>query len=864
VTARVYRLLLRAYPRRFRERFGAEMEATWAERRAEPGGAARLWLVTVVDTLAGGVAERLRFAKEDDMGSLWQDVRFALRALARRPGFSFVAVATLALAIGANTAIFSLFNAMLLRPLPWKDPDRLVMAWTQARGAPQRATSYPLFRDWREQAKTLADVAAFRGQTVSLVGDGEPEPLPGAFVSASFHPMLGTTMGLGRGFLPEETEPGTARPVVILSDGLWRRRFGGDPAILGRTLVLNGNPRTVIGVLGPDWAPGRAPNDGWFMATDVWLPATDFPNAGGFERTSYEFLVVARLADGATPAAAAAELGAIARRAGDPALTGAEVVPVHEQIAGDTRPALLLLLGAVGMLLLIASTNVAALLVARGAQRRKEIAVRAALGAGRARLVRLLFSESALIVLAGGALGVLAAAVLADALRAIVPVGASAPDRLALDRSVLAYAAAMTAAAALVAGLVPALQASRSDLMGVIKAQDVRARGRVRDALIVAEGALSVILLVAAGVLVRSAVALARVDPGFAPERVLAAELRLPPARYRTPEQIATFFDQTLARLRAIPGASAAALARAVPFGGNDGSGKMQIVGREVPAGQEPVVAMNLVSEGYFGAMGIPLVRGRDFTRADALGTPGVAIVSAHLAARFFPGEDPLGKTIRTDDGTFAIVGVAADSKHGSLEAEPRLQVFEPTRQAPKIFTGVVVRATGDPAALAGALKQAIWSVDPSQPVWKVKTMVELVDRARRGAGALGLLVGLFAAVAVVLATIGIYGVMSYATVQRRREIGIRVALGAPAGRVVWELLRRGAGLAALAALLGCAGAAALGRILGLTFFGVAPLDPASFAGAAALLMAASTLASFLPARRAARVDPMIVLGSEG
>ncbi len=863
MSARVYRLLLRAYPRRFRDRFGAELLATWQERRGEPGGAIAMWLATLIDALANGLAERARGAKEDGMDSLWQDIRFAARALVRRPGFTFVAVATLALGIGANTAIFSLFNAVLLKPLPYQEPDRLVLAWTQNPGQPQRATSYPLFKDWRAQAKTLSDVAVFRGQTINLTGSGDPEPIPGAFVSANFHAMLGATTVLGRGFLPEEVEPETARPVAVIGHAVWQRRFGGDPGVLGKTLVLNGNAHTVVGVLGPDWVPGRAPNDGWFMATEVWLPAAYFPNAHGFERAAPEFLVVGRLAGGATPESATAELTAIARRADDVGATGAVVIPVHEQIVGDTRPALLLLLGAVGMLLLIACVNVAALLIARGAQRQKEIAVRAALGAGRGRLVRHLFTESALLVVAGGGLGILAASFLARVLRAIVPVGASVPGELAIDGTVLGYGVGITAVAALVAGLVPAWQASRSDLMGVIKTPDGRARGRLRDALVVAEGALSVVLLVAAGLLVRSASALAQVDPGFQPAPLLTAEFRLPAARYKTPEQMGQFFDQALAALRAIPGVSAAALARAVPFGGNDGSGRMQVVGRETAPGKEPVVSTNLVSEGYFAAMGIPLLRGRDFTRADTLGTPGVAVVSARFADRFFPGEDPLGQRIQTDDGTFAIVGVVGDSKHGSLEAEPRLQMFAPTRQVPKIFSGVVLRATGDPAALASALKRAIWSVDPSQPVWKIRPMAELVDRTRRGAGALGLLVTLFAGVAVLLATIGIYGVMSYAVVQRRREIGIRVALGAPAGRVVWELLRRGAALAALAAVLGCVGAAALGRVLKLSFFGVAPLDPVSFLGAAGLLVVAATLASFLPARRAARVDPMVVLGSD-
>src|SRR5436309_1736068 len=552
------------------------------------------------------------------MDTLLQDLRYSVRTLIERPGFAVVAALTIALGVGGTTAMFGVVDAVLLRPLPYADPDRLVVLWTRTPGGPQAAASWPEFVDWREQNHSFADMAVWRGQSVNLTGGAEPERVFGAFVSVRFFPLLGARPVLGRTFTPEETDPSTARPVAVLGHGLWQRRFGSDPAILGKSLVLNGQSHTVVGVLGPEFDGGQAPANGWFMGCDAFLPISYFPNQKGLERGATEILVLGRLRPEVSLNEARTDMTVVARRLEQAypdthAGRGVEIVPLHEQIVGDTRPALLVLLGAVGLVLLIACANVANLLLARASHRRRELAVRAALGAGRTRLFRQLLTESALLAFLSGALGVLVGNWGMALLVTVAPPGVL-PGSVALDGRVMAFALALTAATGLCFGLVPALQSSRPDLDGVLKEAGrggSGARGhRFRDALVVAEVTRSLVLLVGAGLLLRSAVALRHADLGFRPDHLLTAEFRLPPAKYPEPSAIAAFLRQALERIRAVPGIESAALVRAVPFSGNGGSTTYQVEGQPEPAkGREPVTQLNIVSPGYFRTMGIPQVR---------------------------------------------------------------------------------------------------------------------------------------------------------------------------------------------------------------------------------------------------------------
>jgi putative ABC transport system permease protein len=884
---RLYAILLRAYPRAFREDVAAEMAATFADRYREQATIGRralavLWARTFWDTARNALPERLAALEERRttgrggvaMDTLAQDVRYAVRALAQRPGFTIVAVLTIALGVGANTAIFSVVNAVLLRPLPYPDADRLVMVWTTT-GSGNNAAAWPEYVDWRAQSHSFEEMAVWRGQSVSLTGGAEPERVAGAFISASFFDVVGARPQLGRTFRPEETDPATTAPVAVISHGLWTRRFGADPGILGRTLVLNGQPRTVVGVLGPEFEPGRAPFNGWFMGTEAWQPVADFPNAKGLERGQTELLVAARLRSGVTVAAAQADLEVVARRLEQAypdthARRRVRILPLHELLVSEVRPALLILLGAVGLVLLIGCANVANLLLARAAHRQCELALRSALGAGRRRLVTQLLTESIVLAVAAGAVGTAVGYAGLRGLAALVPASAGLPETMGIDGNVLAFTVGLSLFTALAFGLLPALQASRPDLVAVLReggrSLGGGARRRFRDGLVVAEVAVSLVLLVGAGLLLRSALALHSADPGFRSDRILTMEFRLPPARYAQPAQIATFFREILGRMRALPGLESVALVRAVPFSGNSGSSAYEIEGAAPPPpGREPRTQTNIVSTGYFRTMAIPVLQGRDFEERDNAEAPPVAVVSATFARRAWPGQDALGKRLRFKDSDpwVSVVGVVGDVKHGSFTDADEPQAYTPHDQDPRIFACVVARTAGDPTAMAGPIRQAIWSVDPQQPVWKVRSMEALLASARGPARAVTILIGVFAAVALLLAAVGIYGVMTYLVTQRTREIGIRIALGASAPAVVAMVVGRGLALTSIALVLGVAGAVALTRTLGTLLFGVGPLDPATFGAAAVVLGAVALLASYLPARRAAKVDPVVALAEE-
>jgi putative ABC transport system permease protein len=807
------------------------------------------------------------------MDKLLQDLRYALRQLVERPGFAVVAALTIALGVGGTTAMFGVVDATLLRPLPFADPGRLVMVWATLPGEPQNAASWPEFVDWREQSRFFADMAVWRGQSVNLTGTGEPERLIGAFVSDRFFPLIGARLHLGRGFTAEETDPASMKPVAVLSFGLWQRRFGGDAAILGRNLILNGQSHTVVGVLDPDFEPGQAPFDAWFMGTEVFLPAPYFPNKKGLARGETELLVIGRLRPGTTAEEAQADLSVVARRLEQAypethAGRGVQVVGMHEQIVGPIKPALLVLLGAVGLVLLIACANVANLLLARASGRRRELAVRAALGAGRTRLLRQLLTESALLAAAGGALGLLVGHWGLSFLVAVAPPN-TLPATVAIDGRVLAFAFALTAATGVLCGAGPAIHASRADVDGVLKEAGRGGSGsvghRFRDGLVVAEVTLSLVLLIGAGLLVRSALALQRADPGFRADHVLTAEFRLPPSKYAEPRAIAAFLRQARERLQAVPGIESLALVRAVPFSGNSGSTTYQVEGQpEPPKGREPIAQLNIVSPDYFRTLGIPQLRGRDFDAHDTADAPTAAVINDTMARQVWPGMDPIGRRLRLREAGWAtVVGVVGDVRHSGLAEPPQAQVYTTHEQDARIFACVVARTSGDPMAMAAPMRAAIWSVDKDQPVWKVRSLEQLVSGSRGRSQSMGLLVGMFALVAVALAGVGIYGVMSYAVSQRTREIGIRMALGAESRRVMRLVVGRALALTGLAIVLGAAGAAALARLLGTLLFGVRPADPATFAAAAAALAAVGALAAYLPARRAACIDPVRALADE-
>jgi putative ABC transport system permease protein len=886
---RLYAILLRAYPRAFRDDVGEEMAATFADRYRDQAARGRLalallWARTLWDTARNATPERLAALADRDqrkrrgaagMDTLTQDVRYAVRALAQRPGFTVVAMLTIGLGVGANTAIFSVVNAMLLQPLPYPDADRLVILWTNS-GAGNSPAAWPEYVDWRSQSRSFEEMAVWRPQSVSLTGGGaEPERLTGAFVSASFFDLTGARAQRGRAFRPEETDPATTQPLAVISHGLWTRRFGADPGILGRTLVLNGKPRTVIGVIGPEFEGGRAPFDGWFMGTEVWLPVADFPNANALARGQTELLVAARLRPGVSLDSARADLAVVARRLEQAypethAHRAVTVIPLHQELVDGVRPALLILLGAVGLVLLIACANVANLLLARAAHRQRELALRSALGAGRRRLLAQLLTESMVLAVAAGVLGALIGSLGLRGLAALVPADAGLPQRLGVDRTVLAFTAGLSLITGVVFGLLPALQASRPDLVAVLReggrSVGGAARRRFRDGLVVAEIALSLVLLVGAGLLLRSVLALQSADPGFRTDRLLTMEFRLPTSRYAQPAQIAAFFREVLERMRAVPGVESVALVRAVPFSGNGGSSAYEIESTPPPApGREPRTQTNIVSPDYFRTMGIPLLQGRAVDERDTAEAPPVAVVSATFARTAWPGQEALGKRLRFKDTErwVTVVGVVGDIRHGSFAEAAAAQAYTPHDQDPRIFACVVARTTGDPMAVAAPIRRAIWSVDPEQPVWKVRTMEALLAGARGPARALTILIALFAGVALVLAAVGIYGVMTYVVTQRTREIGIRMALGASARTVVGMVVGRGLMLTAIAIVLGLAGAAALTRTLATLLFGVGPLDPVTFAAAAVVLGALALLASYLPARRAARVDPVVALADE-
>ena len=816
------------------------------------------------------------------MGTLLQDIRYGLRMLAKNPGFTLVAVLALALGIGANTAIFSVVDAVILRPLPFSSPDRLIAVWSEnrQRGQSRQSASYPDFADWRAQNHVFERVAAFHTSDFTLTGAGEPAHLFGAVVSADLFRLLGAAPNLGRDFLPEEDDPGkiTVRP-VILSHAFWRSRFGSDPQVIGKTIQLDSQPYTIVGVMpaGFQYPIQAKPLDLWTSFLVDAIATDNKPMT--VQRGAHYLQVIARLKPDVRLPQAQAEMNtiasALARQYPDTdKYRGITLAPELERLVGNVRPALLVLFGAVGCVLLIACVNVANLLLARAAVRQKEIAIRSTLGAGRLRIVRQLLTECILLALFGGALGLALAWWGTDVLLAFSPENVPRLNGVRLSGHVLAFTALTALLTGLIFGLLPALHVSKSDLGESLKqsgrgSTDGVRHARLRSALVVAEVALALMPLVGAGLLIQSFLRLERVNPGLDPHNVLTFNLGLPDARYSTFQQ-AAFFQQLLPRIRALPGVRSASAVLPLPLSDDRFLVTFEIEGRPVAKSEEPVTNYRNAATGYFNTMHIPLLEGRDFSDQDNEKAPPVIIVNETFAKRFFPGEDSIGKRIMpgisiTEGGKVMrqIVGVVGDVRHQGLNLEAGPEVYEPESQMPFDTLILVVRTEGDPRGLIGAVREQVKALDKDLPIFDVKLMEEYLSASVAQPRFNTMLLGIFAGVALVLAAVGLYGVMSYSVVQRTHEIGIRMALGAQQKDVLRMIVNQAMRMTLLGTALGLAGAWAASRLMSGLLFGVKPSDPATYAGVALLLGTVALLACFLPAQRAMRVDPLVALRYE-
>ncbi|MGH9868054.1 MAG: ABC transporter permease [Candidatus Polarisedimenticolia bacterium] len=804
--------------------------------------------------------------------SFTRDLRYALRGLRKAPVFTLAVVATLALGIGANTAIFSVVHATLLRDLPFADPDRLVMVWEDASkvGYPRDTPSPANYIDWRDQNGVFESMAAMASVGFNLTGSGEPERIEGARVSATLFPLLGVQPLLGRVFAPDEDRPG-ANQVVVISHGLWQRRFGSDPAIVGSPLALNGASVTVVGVMAPSF---RFPA----VEDEIWIPMAFSADEAG-RRGSHFLKVVARLKPGVTLAQAQTEMTGIAHRLEElypqsNTNVGAVVVPLHEQLVGNLRPALLVLMGAVGFVLLIACANVANLLLARTAARQKEISIRVALGAERRQLVRQFLTESLVLAALGGCAGLLLSQWGIGLMKTFLPDALAQVKDVTLGAAVMVFAMAVSVITGLMFGLAPAVQASRqlSDGLkeGTRGSSSGRMARRVRGALVASEIAVSLVLLIGAGLLMNSFVRLRHVDPGFDPGRLLTMRIALSETTYRQAERRSAFYTELLSGLEALPGVESAAVTTNLPLTFTGNSIGISIEGRpDPPPGREIIVVTRVVSPDYFRTMGIPVTGGRPFTGADRDGSQPVAVISESMARLHWSGEDPVGRRIKSGPSAsgnpyWTVVGVVKDVHQFDLGADPRPQIYLPYAQvgffAPR---DLVVRTSGEPLALAASVRRVVQDLDRDQPIAQVRTMEEIVSSSVGTQRFSTLMLGLFALVALALASVGIYGLISYSVSQRTREIGIRMALGAQRRDVLRLVIFEGMTLVLVGAGIGLLGALALTRLMQGLLYGVSAVDPVTFLATFLLLAAVALSACYLPARRAARGDQIAAIRCE-
>ncbi len=822
------------------------------------------------------------------MEILLQDFRYGMRMLLRKPGFTAVAIIALALGIGASTSIFSVINTVLLKPLPYEDPQQIVMVWQTSQqaakvlGTARLPATYADFYDWRDQNSLFESLAALDSWLVNLTGQDEPQKLNGVRATPDLFSLLRTKPLIGRTFLPEEERPGSDR-VVMLSYGLWQQRFGADPTVIGRSITLNDASFTIVGVLPDDFRfteGSNLPRVFKFAArADIWTPLVQ-TEARVKNRGNHNLAVVGRLKPGVTTEQAQAEMQTIARRiaegyGGKPDESGTEVVSLREQIAGDIRPALFVLMGAVIFVLLIACANVAGLLLVRASARYKELAVRTALGASRARLIRQLLTESVILAFIGGGTGVLLALWGTDLLVSLSPETISHIAPEGIDFRVLAFALTASLATGIVFGLVPALASSKPNLNEMLKEGGrgtTDSRSRTRNALVVAEIALALVLLVGAGLLIKSFAQLMRVDPGFNPEGVALMDVSLPYARYGEDSKRAEFFRQAVDRIKSLPDVESVGINYSLPLSGADASNAFVIEGQPPLAdGEWQSANLGTISPDYFRTLEIPLMRGREFTDQDGLGSQPVAIVDEAMVRRyfahFFGGDDPIGKRLRVGGREWlTVVGVVGSVKSESLEDESRPYIYVPYAQRSSFWpsTTIAMRSrTGETTGLVAAAKREINAIDKDQPVSNVTTLAELYNRAAAPQRFSMALLSLFAGVALVLAGVGLYGVMAYSVSQRTHEIGIRMALGAQKSHVFSLVVRQAVSVALIGISAGLVAALLLTRLMSSLLFGVSATDPVVYIAISLLLVAVVLLASYIPARRAMKVDPMTALRYE-
>jgi putative ABC transport system permease protein len=808
------------------------------------------------------------------MQSVWQDLRYGVRMLLKKPGFTVVAVLALALGIGATSTVFSIVNSVLLHSMAIDEPERVVMLWENnlARNRAEVEVSYPNYLSWREQNRVFEEVAALPSVNfdMTLTGQGEPQQVEATTVSANFFSLLRSQAALGRTFLPEDEKTG-APTVVILSDGLWKRRYGADPNVLGQKLTIEGESATVIGVMPQEFDFPKG--------VELWATLTPSPDGWTNQRGFRVLRSMGRLKPNVSLAQAQAEMDAISGRLGEEFPKenkgyGVTMIPLVKSIFGNARPALFILLGAVTLVLLIACVNVANLLLARAATRHKEIALRLALGASRRRLVRQLLTESLLLALVGGSLGLLLATFGVEYLLRLAPQDIPRIASVQINAQVVAFALGVSFLTAIIFGLAPALQSSKPDLNEALKESGSKSQGgarskRLRSLLVVSEVALAVVLMVGAGLLVRSFNNLQRIDPGFNPDNVFTARVALVQSKYPEGAQQKAFFEQLLGRVKTLPGVESASVVLMRPLSGTVGWDPPFAVEGQTPEEQtaNPYSNYEAISPEYFQTMGIPLIRGRAFTEQDRGDQVSVVIINELMARKYWPNEDPIGKRLKFGKAEssapwLTVVGVAKDVRYREWDAI-RPDIYVPYLQNSEYRTDFVVRTNVDPLSLSESFRREVYALDKDQAVAAVTTMDELVSTALARPRFNTLLLGLFAALALVLAMVGVYGVMAYTVSQQTHEIGIRMALGAQTSDVLRMVVVHGLKLIFTGLAIGVAGAFALTRLLSSLLYGISTTDPLTFAGVAVLLALVALFACYLPARRATRVDPMEALRYE-
>jgi predicted permease len=809
------------------------------------------------------------------METLLNDLKFGIRMMVRSPGFTLVALVTIALGIGANTAIFSVVNTVLLRPLPYQDSDRLVVLWEKQEQIDQESPSLPDFLDWRERNQSFEQMAIARRDNVNLTGAGEPVRLLARQITANFFSTLGVTPQVGRSFSTEEEQ--TKAPVVLVSDSLWKRRFGSDPALVGKPVTLYDTSFTVVGILPPGFQ--------FYTPADVFVPISFMPDRLKEAREEHGGIVaIARLKPGVAKQQAQSEMDSIAGALEQqyPKTNNTvrvSINSIYTDMVGDVRPSLLVLLGAVGFVLLIACANVANLLLARAAARQKEIAIRTALGASRLRVVRQLLTESVALSVIGGALGLLLATWGADLLLAVIPNNVPWVTEIALDRNVFGFTLAASLVTGIVFGLAPALQASRPDLNETLKEGgrgSTGGRQRARSVLVVSEVALALVLLIGAGLMLKTFSRLRQIDAGFNPRNLLTMTLSLSPIKYSESPKARAFFEQLDQRIAALPGVETAAFTTSVPLNGATVTTVLLDGESFTNYGDQRLTVQSAVGVGYFRAMGIPLLKGRGFSEQETDKTPLVAVIDENMARALFPDKDPIGQHLLLNEGAirFEIIGVASHIKHLSWDADGqsrvRFQMYSNYNQIPDQFfvqvtrtMSLVVRASSDPLSLVPAVRRQVVDVDKDQPIYNLKLMDELISGSMSQQRFAMLLLAVFAGVAMVLAAVGIYGVTSYSVTQRSHEIGIRMALGARRRDVLNLVVTQGLKLVIAGVAIGLGGAFALTRVMSSLLFGVSATDPLVFILTSVALTGVALAASFIPARRATKVDPMVALRYE-